>query len=156
MNSENLSYKIIGKEDTAAFTLISAWYQQEWNMAPELTRARLERCGNEGLPFHLLLYVNGLPVATGGIYRQANIQQPMPHLLAFEPWLSLVYTCPEHRGKGYGAAICRELEKQAALKGLKKLYLFTYTAEPMYTNMQWDLTEQFHLKDRHISIMKKS
>lgn len=39
---------------------------------------------------------------------------------------------PSHRGKGYGSAALRILERHLATKGVKTLHLLTSTAEPFF------------------------
>jgi amino-acid N-acetyltransferase len=43
------------------------------------------------------------------------------------------------RGRGYGRAICVELERHAALKGAEELYLLTTTAEGFFRKLGFDV-----------------
>lgn len=151
----NIDYKRITPADTELINLIADWYFDEWNIDNTATIERLSGFPNEGIPFQLVMTLDGLPVATGGVYRHVGLLDAVPRLKEFQLWLALVYTIPEHRGKGYGARLCEELQAQAKTTGKNKLYLFTHTAESLYKRLGWEELERVALKGKDIAIMKK-
>lgn len=69
----------------------------------------------EGIPYVIVYYYNGKPVACGAIkpYNDSTIE------------IKRMYTHPDSRGKGLGKTILRELEQWAKELGYKKLILET-------------------------------
>jgi N-acetylglutamate synthase-like GNAT family acetyltransferase len=101
------------------------------------------------------MLLDGSPIATGGVYHHVGLLDAMPRLKEFQPWLALVYTLPEHRGKGYGASLCEEIQAQAKTMGTTDLFLFTYTAESLYKRLGWQQLERVELKGKDIAVMKR-
>lgn len=151
----NIDYKRITAIDTELISLIADWYFDEWNIDKTATIERLSNFPDDGIPFQLAMTLNGSPIATGGVYHHVGLLDAVPRLKEFEPWLALVYTLPEHRGKGYGAMLCEEIQARAKTLGTKDLYLFTHTAESLYKRLGWEQLERIALKGKDIVIMKK-
>lgn len=151
----NITYKEIAPSDTGLISLIADWYFDEWNIDKTVTIERLSNFPNNGTPFQQVMTMDGSPIATGGVYHHVGLLDAVPRLKEFEPWLALVYTMPEHRGKGYGALLCEEIQSRTKTLGTKNLYLFTHTAESLYKRLGWEQLERIALKGKDIAIMKK-
>jgi GNAT superfamily N-acetyltransferase len=151
----DIDYKKITPADAVVIDLIADWYFEEWSIDKATTVERLKGFQNDGIPFQLVMTLNGLPIATGGVYNHVGLLDAVPRLNEFKPWLALVYTLPEHRGKGYGAILCEEIQRIANELGTKELYLFTHTAERLYKRLGWEQLERIDLKGKDIAIMKK-
>lgn len=151
----NIAYKRITSADTALIDLITDWYFEEWNIDKTATVERLKGFPDDGIPFQLVMTVDGSPIATGGVYHHVGLLDAVPRLKEFQPWLALVYTISEHRGKGYGARLCEEIERRVIGLGTKELYLFTHTAESLYKRLGYTELERVALKGKDIAIMKK-
>ena len=151
----NIAYKKITPTNNDLISLIADWYFTEWNIDKAATTEHLTSFPNNGIPFQLVMLLDGSPIATGGIYHHVGLLDAIPRLKEFQPWLALVYTLPEHRGKGYGAKLCEEIQAQAKLAGMDQLYLFTHTAESLYKRLGWEQLERIELKGKDIAIMKK-
>ena len=151
----NITYKIITSADTELIDLIANWYFDEWNIDTSATIERLKGFPDDGMPFQLVMLLDGSPIATSGVYHHVGLLDAVPRLKEFQPWLALVYTLPEHRGKGYGAMLCEEIQRITNELGTKKLYLFTHTAESLYKRLGWEQLERIELKGKDIAIMKK-
>lgn len=151
----NIAYKKIKPTDADLISLIADWYFTEWNIDKAATIERLTGFPKDGIPFQLVMLLDGLPIATGGIYSHVGLLDAIPRLKEFQPWLALVYTLTEHRGKGYGAKLCEEIQEQAKLAGMGQLYLFTHTAESLYKRLGWEQLERIELKGKDIAVMKK-
>jgi GNAT superfamily N-acetyltransferase len=151
----NIAYKRITPTHANLISLIADWYFTEWNIDNAATIERLNGFHNEGVPFQVVMTLDGAPIATGGVYNHVGLLDAVPRLKEFQPWLALVYSLPEHRGKGYGAKLCEKIQAQAKLAGIDQLYLFTHTAESLYKRLGWEQLERIELKGKDIAIMKK-
>lgn len=105
--------------------------------------------------FQVMMSVDGVPLATGGLYNHVGILDKIPRLAIHPHWLALVYTLPEHRGKGYGASLCECIEQHAQSLGLKELALFTHTAESLYRRLGWRQAERIAAGGRDLVVMTK-
>ncbi|RZA01065.1 MAG: N-acetyltransferase [Sphingobacteriaceae bacterium] len=151
----NIAYKRITSLDTELISLIADWYFTEWGIDKTATIKRLTGFPSNGIQFQMVMTLDGIPIATGGIYEHVGILEAVPRLKVYHPWLALVYTMPEHRGEGYGALLCEEIQAQAKSTGTDMLYLFTHTAESLYKRLGWEEMERIALKGKDIAIMKK-
>jgi GNAT superfamily N-acetyltransferase len=55
------------------------------------------------------------------------------------PWLAGVFVEPAARGRGYASALVRRVEAFAATAGVPTLWLYTWTAAPLYARLGWQL-----------------
>jgi predicted GNAT family acetyltransferase len=53
------------------------------------------------------------------------------------PWLAGVFVEPAFRGRGHAAALVRQVEAFASAASVPKLWLYTWTAEPLYARLGW-------------------
>lgn len=74
------------------------------------------------------------------------------------PWLAGVYVEPQWRGRGYATALVRQVEAFALAASVPTLWLYTWTAEPLYARLGWHLEGLVHhggheavLMMRHLS-----
>ena len=151
----DISYHRIQPQDTAILEQIAGWYFNEWNMTPATTIQRFSDFPAEGIPFHLLMTVDGSAVATGGLSLDVSLMREVPRLIVYQPWLSLVYTTPENQNKGYGTMLCHKIEDMASAQGVQEYFLFTYTAEKLYTKLGWQVMERLVARGKDMVIMKK-
>ncbi len=152
----NFSIELVLPEHHEWVETIASWYLEEWNIAIETTRKKMEAHENIGVPFQLLLLADGVPVATGGVYTHVGLLDREPRFNIHPHWLALVYTVPAYRGKGLGAMLCKEIEQHAKKQGLNKLVLFTHTAESLYVRLGWGELERLEVGGRRIVIMQKT
>lgn len=151
----NIDYKRITPADTELISLIADWYFDEWNIDKTVTFGRLNTFPDDSVPFQVAMTLDGSPIATGGVYDHVGLLDAIPRLKEFQPWLALVYTLPEYRGKGYGAMLCEEIQVRTKTTGINDLFLFTHTAESLYKRLGWEQLERITLKGKDIAIMKK-
>jgi GNAT superfamily N-acetyltransferase len=144
-----------GDRDNARIRQIVDWYFQEWGMNPEAGLKRLSELPAEGTPFQVLMSVDKTPVATGGLYRHVGLLDIAPRFKIYGPWLALMFTTPENRRKGYGGMLCEEIQNQCRELGLKKIFLFTHTAESFYARLGWNVVEKVQVKERNVAVMHK-
>jgi len=151
-----IDFKIIKPHDIDLIELVADWYWKEWHIPQETIIKRLCSFPEEGTPFHVIMLLDQLPIGAGGIYHYVSLMDKMPHLHAFQPWLVLVYTCEEHRRKGYGALLCQKIDDLAQERGIHEIFLFTHTAEPLYNRLGWKLIERHEIADKNIAVMQKT
>jgi GNAT superfamily N-acetyltransferase len=148
-------FQKIAPSDTELIDQIADWYHTEWQIEREVTYQRLRSLPESGVPFHLIMFVDGTPIATGGIHHDVRLITVDSRFKKYDPWLALIYTVPEFRKKGYGEMLCKKLESMALEMGLKEIFLYTVTAESLYRKMGWTLIERIDYMRRECAVMKK-
>ncbi|MBI4945201.1 MAG: GNAT family N-acetyltransferase [Bacteroidetes bacterium] len=152
----NISYQIIvGYKDKQTIKLIADWYLSEWNIAAEKTILQLLNFSTHGVPFQVLMKVDGFPIATGGLYDHVGLLDREPRFKIYKPWLALIYTTNANRNKGYGTMLCEKIQEISKDLGLKEIFLFTHTAESLYKRLGWQQLERIELSGKNIVVMKK-
>jgi GNAT superfamily N-acetyltransferase len=99
--------------------------------------------------------INDVPIATGGLYNHVGLLDKEPRFKIYKNWLALLYTIQDMRYHGFGALICRHIEEHSKQIGINEIYLFTDTAESLYTRLGWHPKERLNFGERNIVIMKK-
>ena len=152
---DGIQFERVNSGDSRTIGKIAGWYSAEWQMEPAKTIQKISAFPDQGIPFQILISVDGIPVATGGLYEHVGLLDVAPRFKIYGPWLALVLTIPEYRKKGYGTLLCEEIQDRAKELGLKELFLFTRTAESLYRRMGWTLIEQNNMKGQDVFVMKK-
>ncbi|WP_298714407.1 GNAT family N-acetyltransferase [Chitinophaga sp.] len=139
--------------DTGLIHQIAEWYYAEWHLSIDASKAMLQAICSDPHQIQAVLLAGDIPVATGSICHHVGLQDRVPRLASFGPWLARVYTVPAHRGKGYGSAICRYLQSACGEQGISTLYLFTDTAELLYAKLGWGVMERLETGGRALAVM---
>lgn len=150
-----ISFSRLLPTDTALIKLIAHWYLMEWSIPSKDTIESLSRLPTTGLPFQIVMSLGGKPVATGGLYHNVNLHKIEPRFKVFGPWLSVIYTTKGHRQKGLGTLLCKKVEEMARGQNVKKIYLYTHTAESMYKKLGWVEMERIQYKGKDTAVMRK-
>ena len=150
-----IKYQIIKPEDTAKIEIIAEWYLSEWKIPVQKTIEIIKKLSLENFEFQVIMTIDNKPIATGGLYNHVGLLDKEPRLKIYKNWLALVYTKPENRGNGLGALICNKIQVHSRDLGLKSIYLFTHTAENLYTRLGWEQLERLDLDNKNIVVMKK-
>lgn len=150
-----INYQIIKPEDTKNIELIADWYLSEWNIPKQTSIEKIKKLSAHDFEFHVLMTLDNLPIATGGLHNHISLLDKEPRLNIFKNWLALVYTKPEFRGQGLGALLCNHIQDISKGVGLKDIYLYTHTAENLYKRLGWLQLERLALGDKDIVVMKK-
>ncbi len=151
-----IKFQQLTGDDEAFIKLIAGWYFSEWNIATSTTEHQLSTFPTEGIPFQVVMNLNDVPVATGGVYEHVGLLDREPRLKIYGPWLALVYTKNEYRNLGYGAKLCNYIESVCSSNGLKEYFLFTHTAESLYKRLGWQQVERITLNGKDIVVMRKT
>ena len=53
------------------------------------------------------------------------------------PWLGGVFVLPAFRRRGIASALCSAVERHAANRGIRKLFLFTLDQQALYEPLGW-------------------
>jgi N-acetylglutamate synthase-like GNAT family acetyltransferase len=150
-----ISYQIVQSHDKELIGLIANWYLDEWNIEREKTIQQLSAFSENSTEFQIVMTVNDVPIATGGIYFHGRLQDVAPEFKAFGPWLALVFTKNENRNKGYGALLCEKIQAVSKALGTEKIFLFTHTAETLYKRLNWQQLDRLNLQGKEIVVMTK-
>jgi N-acetylglutamate synthase-like GNAT family acetyltransferase len=59
------------------------------------------------------------------------------HRRDLTPWLASVLVLPPFRGRGHSATLVKHVEAVAAAASVGTLWLYTWTAEPLYARLGW-------------------
>jgi GNAT superfamily N-acetyltransferase len=151
-----INFQILKPNDQTTFQLIADWYLSEWKIPHDKTIQRLQIITADNSQFQILMTLDGTPVSTGGIYDHVGLLDKEPRFKKYKYWLALVYTTPDKRHKGYGALICNHIQDHAKQIGINTMYLFTDTAEKLYTRLGWTVMERLNLGERNITVMNKT
>lgn len=151
----DIKYQIVQPDDYKNIALIAEWYLSEWNIPTQTTIQKIKDLSADKSQFQVLMTIDNLPVATGGLYNHVGLLDREPKFKVYKYWLALVYTTPENRNKGLGALLCDNIKDKAKDLGLKDIYLFTHTAESLYKRLGWQQLERLALGGKDIVVMKK-
>lgn len=149
------SYVNVAQKDLKTIQMIAEWYSSEWNIAKETTVQQIANFPTSGVPFQIVMKADNMPVATAGLYNHVKLLDFESGFSKYGPWLALVYTTSENRNKGYGTLICKQIEEISSNLGLKKIYLYTSTAEKLYKHLGWEEMERLTIQSREIVVMEK-
>lgn len=53
--------------------------------------------------------LNNLPIVKGWLFNHLGLIDREPKFKIYKNWLTLVYTIPANRNKGFGALICKNI-----------------------------------------------
>jgi GNAT superfamily N-acetyltransferase len=100
-----------------------------------------------------VLFDQNKPVGTASLSHDDLKSRP-----DLTPWLAGVFVEPAYRGRGYATALVRHVESFALAAAIPILWLYTWTAEPMYAGLGWqrvwlekDRGQEVVLMSRHLS-----
>ena len=148
-------FQIINPNDNKTIELISDWYLSQWNIPKNITIQKLKSFSGEGPPFQVVMTLDAVPIATGGLYNHVGLLDKEPRFSIYKYWLALVCTIPGKRHQGYGALICEYIHEYSKKLGIKEMFLFSDTAEQLYKRLGWHVLERLSLGERNIVVMKK-
>lgn len=135
--------------------LIAKWYNSEWNIPIKTSINSLKEKLNRTIPLQLVVFLDEMPVATGGINDTVRLLDVELRFKQYGPWLALLYTIPPYRGRGIGTHLCNSLDAEVVKQGLTKYYLYTYTAERFYVRQGWNILENIIYKSNNTVVMHK-
>jgi N-acetylglutamate synthase-like GNAT family acetyltransferase len=69
------------------------------------------------------------------------------------PWLASVLVRPQFRGRGYSVPLIQQVEAVAAAASVPTLWLYTWSAEPLYARLGWQRVGVERDADRDIEVV---
>jgi predicted N-acetyltransferase YhbS len=94
-----------------------------------------------------VLFDDNVPIGTASL-----VTNDLPSRPDLSPWLASVLVRPEFRGRGCSAPLVRHVEAAAAASATV-LWLYTWTAEPLYTRLGWERVGLERDSDRNIEVV---
>jgi predicted N-acetyltransferase YhbS len=95
-----------------------------------------------------ILFADDVPVGTASL-----VTNDLPSRPDLTPWLASVLVRPQFRGKGYSAPLVRHVEAAAAASEFPVLWLYTWSAEPIYACLGWERVGLERDSDRNIEVV---
>lgn len=155
MLGQAITIQKLNPTDKTLINQIAQWYLSEWAIPIDTTIHRLTNVSNDDVLFQLVLSKNNIPVATGGLYNKVGLLKEHERFQKFKPWVALLYTDTNNRNQGIGQLLLNKIEDAAKETGLKKIYLFTFTAESLYIRADWKDMERVNYRGHDTVVMEK-
>jgi GNAT superfamily N-acetyltransferase len=95
-----------------------------------------------------VLSVDDVPAGTASF-----VKHDLPSRRDLTPWLAGVLVLPPFRGRGHSARLVKHVEAVAAAAGVPTLWLYTWTAEPVYARLGWQRVAIERDTDRDLEVM---
>jgi GNAT superfamily N-acetyltransferase len=95
-----------------------------------------------------ILFANDVPVGTASF-----VKHDLPSRRDLTPWLASVLVMPPFRGRGHSRALVKHVEAVAAAASVRTLWLYTWTAEPLYARLGWQQVGLERDTDRDIEVV---
>jgi len=142
--------------DEPAFEIVARWrydafFAQDGGAFEELRDALRAWMDGLGYETALLAEVDGQPAGSCLFVRE---EIDPKHDLT--PWLAALYVAPEFRKLGIASALVRAIEQHARNAGCRELYLYTVTAEPLYTKLGWTARDRFDSHGEKFVLMART
>ena len=117
---EKIQYHIVSPAENDRIRQIADWYFSEWKIPILETVQRLTSITADPLQCQVLLTVNGLPVATGGLYSHIGLIDKVPGFNVYRNWLALFTQSPANAKKGMALWFANTLKHMHRRWVLKK------------------------------------
>ena len=135
---------------------LAEWFYQEWfNLYPgktidDVKTAIGERTNRDAIPVALVALEGAELVGTVCLKTH-----DMDTRLDLSPWLAGLYVAQPWRRQGIGTALVKAIEQKAKALGIRRLYLYTPSAEFFYVKMAWRAKETTNYHGVEVTIMEK-
>ncbi len=97
-----------------------------------------------------VLFEDSRPVGTATVAHEDLAARP-----DLTPWLTGVFVDPAFRRRGYGSALVRRAEEVASTSSVETLWLYTWTAEPLYAQLGWQRVGVEESRGREVVLMMR-
>jgi GNAT superfamily N-acetyltransferase len=94
-----------------------------------------------------VLFDDDVPVGTASL-----VASDLPARPDLTPWLASVLVRPQFRGRGYSVPLVKHVE-EAAAASTTVLWLYTWSAEPVYARLGWERVGLERDTDRNIEVV---
>ena len=133
---------------------LAQWHYNEWAyLRPgDSVEARLTKlrgfCGHREIPTVVVAFKGSTLLGSAML-----IAYDMDTRMELSPWLAGVFVAPDHRGHGIGTAMIRRVMDDAMALGVRRLYLYTPTAQHFYSRLGWSLMEHTSYRGTNVAVM---
>ena len=133
---------------------LANWHHREWAyLRPgESLEARTVRlrgsCGHREIPTVVIAFADGVLLGSAML-----VDHDMDTRMDLSPWLAGVFVSPEQRRHGIGGALVQRVIEEAAGLGVRRLYLYTPSAEEFYARRGWSLVEHTKYRGADVAVM---
>lgn len=135
---------------------LAVWHHKEWAyLRPgDSVEARTERlrkaCGRGEIPSVFIAFDGSTLLGSAML-----IAHDMETRMELTPWLAGVFVAPERRGQGIGSMLVGRVVECAAGLGVERLYLYTPSAERMYSRLGWLVVERALYRGADVLVMQR-
>ncbi|VVO97506.1 hypothetical protein PS850_02690 [Pseudomonas fluorescens] len=129
---------------------------KEWGQFKpgDTLQARTERmraaCGKGAVPT-VLVALDGTQLLGGALLIESDLAS-RPELT---PWLAGVYVKAEHRGRGIASRLVSRIVDEAAALAIPRLFLYTDSAQSLYSRLGWETVEQLDDDGLDVTVMAR-
>ena len=135
---------------------LAQWFYGEWSYLypdkalDDVKNAIAERTNRDRVPMALVAFEGA--VLAGTVCLKTH---DMDTRLDLSPWLAGLYVAGPFRGRGIGTTLVKAVEQKAIGLGIRKLYLYTPSAEVFYLRLAWLTLEVTEYLGTKVTIMDK-
>ncbi len=144
--------EMVSELASALFNQWSTMYARRNETLADVEKKVAERAVEGSIPLTM--------VATDGDALIGSItikNDDFPRRSDLNPWIAGVFIAPDYRGQGYSKKLIIHAEKVAKEQfGLSSIYLYTGSADGLYTKMGYEEIEVFDAHTRPLTVMGKS
>lgn len=133
---------------------LARWHHEEWAyLRPgDTVEARLARlrdeCGRGEIPTVFVAFSADTLLGSAML-----VAHDMDTRMDLTPWLAGVFVAPDYRRRGIGSALVGRVVECAAQLGVRRLYLYTPSAERMYSRLGWSAVERTSYRGAEVVVM---
>ena len=124
-------------------------YEKRGLSLDDVVAACEERAQIDKLPLALVALEDGAVIGTGALKLDDLELRP-----SLNPWLGGLFVLPSHRNRGVATALINRLLEEARRLHLSVLYLWTPSAESLYSKLGWKTIERLDYCGYSISLMQ--
>lgn len=125
-------------------------YQATGRTRQNVQESIAERCNRDCLPLAVVAFIGEDAIGTGCLK-----EIDFAGRIDLRPWIGGIYVVPEFRRRGVASTILNRLEHESARLGYSSCFLWTPSAEALYSSLGWNTLEQMKYCDAPATIMTK-
>lgn len=133
------------RSDPQLAALARRWSYEEWARhvcsEPEHRlwfETMLIRTIPDPYPICLVARRNGAPAGAASVLPDDGLPAPYNKASGLTPWIAMVYTAPEHRGRGVATFLVRRLTAMLENAGVDVVHLFTPDQQRLYERLGFE------------------
>ena len=134
--------------------IVAYWNYREWHVGKqsldEIIVRYQERMQAAAVPTTLIAIEDTMPVGSVSLK-----YDDLPVRPGLNPWLASLIVIADYRGRGIGSMLLKAAEATATEAGVKRLYLYTHTANALYEGKGWSFLDEVKRKSSIESIYYK-